>query len=82
MWDGRGSFVFTSSAGLYQEGAAEDTALPVVVEDSAVVEDSPRQQRLLAAEAAVLAAGGCVVRLVGLYHSSRCADQAFNQWFV
>lgn len=72
LWDGKGSFVFTSSAGVYKEGAAEDATLPVVVEDSPVAEDSPRQQRLLAAEAAVLAAGGCVVRLVGLYHSTRC----------
>lgn len=33
--------------------------------------DNERTDRLLAAEAAVLAAGGCVVRLVGLYHANR-----------
>lgn len=31
-----------------------------------------RTDRLLNAEAAVLEAGGCVVRLVGLYHAQRC----------
>lgn len=35
--------------------------------------DNERTDRLLAAEAVVLEAGGCVVRLVGLYHAQRCA---------
>ena len=33
--------------------------------------DNERTDRLLAAEAAVLEAGGNVVRLVGLYHATR-----------
>lgn len=33
--------------------------------------DNERTDRLLAAEQAVLDAGGCVVRLVGLYHAQR-----------
>ncbi len=43
-------------------------------EDSPVAElgSSERNDRLLKAEAAALEAGGCLVRLVGLYHSGRC----------
>ena len=33
--------------------------------------DNERTDKLLAAEQAVLVAGGCVVRLVGLYHGQR-----------
>jgi hypothetical protein len=40
--------------------------------------DSERTDKLLAAEAAVIAAGGCVVRLVGLYHGHRWGRQAAN----
>lgn len=38
---------------------------------TARVGDNERTDRLLAAEAAVLEAGGNVVRLVGLYHATR-----------
>ncbi|KAK9843920.1 hypothetical protein WJX84_007120 [Apatococcus fuscideae] len=38
---------------------------------------SERTDRLLKAEDAVLEAGGCVLRLVGLYHSRRGAHTAF-----
>ena len=33
--------------------------------------DNERTDKLLAAEQAVVEAGGCVVRLVGLYHAQR-----------
>ena len=36
-----------------------------------------RRRRLLAAESAVLGAGGCVVRLAGLYHARRGAHTFF-----
>ncbi|KAL6776570.1 CPLD52 [Auxenochlorella protothecoides x Auxenochlorella symbiontica] len=67
-WSGEGAFVFTSSAAVYAvdggEAAREDS--PVVALGA-----SPRTDRLLRAERSVRAAGGCVVRLVGLYHSLR-----------
>lgn len=46
--------------------AACDESAPV-----AKAGDNERTDRLLAAEQAVLDAGGCVVRLVGLYHAQR-----------
>ena len=46
--------------------AACDESAPV-----AKLGDNERTDRLLAAEQAVLEAGGCVVRLVGLYHAQR-----------
>jgi len=69
-----GRFVFTSSAGLYQEDGCG-----VVTETSPIASlgESPRLDRLLQAEAAVLAAGGCVVRLTGLYHRDRGAHTHF-----
>ena len=68
LWDGAGAFVFTSSAGVYavDDGSPSDEDSPVVPLGA-----SERTDRLLLAEAAVLAAGGCVVRLVGLYHRER-----------
>ncbi|KAI3433574.1 hypothetical protein D9Q98_003385 [Chlorella vulgaris] len=74
LWDGTGTFVFTSSAGLYtvEDGSACDESAPV-----AKPGDSERTDKLLAAEAAVIAAGGCVVRLVGLYHGHRGAHTFF-----
>lgn len=73
LWDGTGSFVFTSSAAVY------------ALNDGECVDDSPtvplganeRTDRLVAAEQAVLAAGGNVVRLVGLYHKTRGAHTFF-----
>ncbi|KAK9814534.1 hypothetical protein WJX72_007487 [[Myrmecia] bisecta] len=73
-WDGTGSFVFTSSGGLYTVDDGTQCN-----EDSAVVPmgQSDRNDRLLKAEQATLAAGGCVVRLVGLYHAQRGAHTFF-----
>jgi len=72
MWCGSaGRFVFTSSAGVFAE---EDGG--VVTEDSAV-SDTPRAAKLLAAERLVTEAGGCVVRLAGLYLLERGAHNAY-----
>ena len=67
-WDGAGAFVFTSSAGVYtvEDGSACGEDAPV-----ARLGDAERTDRLLLAEEAVREAGGCVVRLVGLYHATR-----------
>ncbi|KAL4418741.1 hypothetical protein ABPG77_006414 [Micractinium sp. CCAP 211/92] len=74
LWDGTGAFVFTSSAGVYtvEDGSACDESAP-----TAKLGDNERTDRLLAAEAAVLEAGGNVVRLVGLYHATRGAHTFF-----
>ncbi|EFN59122.1 hypothetical protein CHLNCDRAFT_18825 [Chlorella variabilis] len=74
LWDGTGTFVFTSSAGLYtvEDGSACDETAP-----TAKLGDNERTDKLLAAEQAVLVAGGCVVRLVGLYHGQRGAHTFF-----
>jgi len=73
-WDGTGSFVFTSSAGVYavEDGSACDESAPLVA-----LGTSPRTDTILRAEQAVLDAGGCVVRLVGLYHRTRGAHTFF-----
>jgi hypothetical protein len=74
LWDGTGSFVFTSSAGVYavEDGSACDENAPLVPLGA-----NPRTDALLNAEQAVLDAGGCVVRLVGLYHRTRGAHTFF-----
>jgi nucleoside-diphosphate-sugar epimerase len=74
LWDGAGAFVFTSSAGLYaaDDGSPCDEASPLVAVGAA-----ERTDRLLAAEAAVRAAGGSIVRLAGLYHRARGAHTFF-----
>lgn len=74
MWDGTGNFVFTSSAGVYDvnDGGACDEGGPVVALGA-----SPRTDVLLKAEENTLAAGGNVVRLVGLYHRTRGAHTFF-----
>lgn len=66
LWDGTGAFVFTSSTAVYSgtDGELCDETTPPFE-----IGDSPRTDRLLKAEAAVLGANGCVVRLAGLYHS-------------
>lgn len=66
MWDGTGAFVFTSSTAVYSgtEGELCDETTPQFEMGA-----SPRADTLLKAEAAVLGANGCVVRLSGLYHS-------------
>jgi len=74
LWDGTGSLLFTGSAGLFtvDDGTQCNEDSPVAEQGS-----SDRNDRLLQAEAAALDAGGCVVRLVGLYHSSRGAHTFF-----
>ncbi|XP_006645894.1 uncharacterized protein LOC102703541 [Oryza brachyantha] len=63
-WNGEGSFLFTSSTAVYE---CSDNGL--CREDSPCVPigRSPRTDVLLKAENVVLEAGGCVLRLVGLY---------------
>ncbi|GAQ92467.1 hypothetical protein KFL_010200030 [Klebsormidium nitens] len=69
-WDGSGALLFTSSTGVYpqDDGSFVDETSPAATPGA-----SPRLDRLLAAEAAVLGAGGCVVRLAGLYLADRGA---------
>ena len=73
MWDAEagGRFVFTSSAGVY----AEDEGGTVT--EGGPTGMSPRQEKLKAAEAEALEAGGCVVRLAGLYLLERGAHNAW-----
>ncbi|KAF8059377.1 hypothetical protein HT031_005182 [Scenedesmus sp. PABB004] len=68
QWDGRGSFVFTSSMSVCatNDGGAVGEDCPLVPAGAA-----PSTDRLLGAEAAALSAGGNVLRLVGLYHAGR-----------
>ena len=73
-WNKEGAFVFTSSSAVYANEAGE-----ACDETSKVYEvgESPRVDRLLLAERAVLDAGGLVCRLAGLYHSERGAHKYF-----
>ncbi|CAG9467744.1 unnamed protein product [Pedinophyceae sp. YPF-701] len=74
LWDGTGSFLFTSSGSVFEakEGKVTETS-PTAPEGSR----TPAQERLLRAEAAVLERGGNVLRLVGLYHAGRGAHTYF-----
>lgn len=72
-WDGTGSFVFTSSAAVY----SVDDGSPANEDTPLVPRGNERTDKLLLAEQAVLDAGGCVVRLVGLYHRTRGAHTFF-----
>ncbi|KAI7726454.1 hypothetical protein M8C21_018344 [Ambrosia artemisiifolia] len=65
MWNGEGSFLFTSSSAPYDRYDNGDC-----IEDSQVVPigKSPRTDILLKAEQKVLEAGGCVVRGMHLYY--------------
>ena len=74
MWDGSGNFIFTSSAGVYDvnDGSECSESSPTVAMGA-----SPRTDVLLTAEQNALAAGGNVVRLVGLYHRTRGAHTFF-----
>ncbi|KAG5193113.1 hypothetical protein JKP88DRAFT_260919 [Tribonema minus] len=69
LWnaEGTGCFVFTSSGGVYEEKEGG------VVREVSPVGSSPRNMKLLQAEGACLEAGGCVVRLAGLYSLERGA---------
>ncbi|XP_076942121.1 uncharacterized protein LOC143611961, partial [Bidens hawaiensis] len=68
LWNGEGSFLFTSSSAPYDRYDNGDC-----YEDSPVVPigKSPGTDILLKAEKKVLEAGGCVVRLAGLYKLDR-----------
>ncbi|XP_076912762.1 uncharacterized protein LOC143571148 isoform X1 [Bidens hawaiensis] len=68
LWNGEGSFLFTSSSAPYDRYDNGDC-----YEDSPVVPigKSPRTDILLKAEKKVLEVGGCVVRLAGLYKLDR-----------
>jgi nucleoside-diphosphate-sugar epimerase len=70
-WSGAGKFVFTSSGGVYAEDDGQ------AVDEGSPVSDSARAQKLLECERAVLAEGGTVVRLAGLYSLERGAH---NYW--
>eukprot|EP00741_Cyanophora_paradoxa_P004912 tig00000849_g4766.t1 len=69
LWDGTGCLLFTSSSGVYPQEDGTYT------EESATVDPKqvPRVAKLVGAEEAILAAGGCVVRLTGLYLPDRGA---------
>ncbi|KAJ1687730.1 hypothetical protein LUZ63_019120 [Rhynchospora breviuscula] len=69
-WNGEGSFLFTSSSAPYDKYDND-----WCYEDSPVVPlgRSPRTDVLLKAENVVLEAGGCVLRLAGLYKEDRGA---------
>lgn len=81
VWDsagGGGSFVFTSSGGIY--GPGDNTGIiPTVNEDSPLPDpsDNPRSARLMGAEQVVRAGGGTILRLAGLYTLDRGAH---NFW--
>lgn len=64
-------FIFTSSAGVY----AEDSGARV--DELAPIGDSARVRKLIAAEKAVVEAGGTVLRLAGLYLLERGAHKAY-----
>lgn len=72
-WDGSGCLVFTSSTGMYsaESGTCDENS------DVFPADHSERIARLWGAEKAVLEAGGCVVRLAGLYHADRGAHPFF-----
>ena len=74
LWDRTGSFVFTSSTAVYA-GADGEQCDELTAEFA--LGENPRADRLLNAETAVLEAGGCVVRLSGLYHATRGAHMFF-----
>ncbi|KAH7678818.1 NAD(P)-binding domain-containing protein [Dioscorea alata] len=64
-WSGKGSFLFTSSTAVYDcnNNGLCDEDFPLVP-----IGRSSRTDVLLKAEIAALEAGGCVLRLVGLYN--------------
>jgi len=72
--DATGSLVFTSSAGVYSDESA------IIDEHSPLKSDGSNNDRsdvLINAENAALDAGGIVIRLAGLYHSSRGAHSYY-----
>jgi len=67
-----GSFLFTSSGGVFSANDGQQ-----VDEESPVKADQPYYARILAAEKVALSAGGCALRLGGLYTLTRGAH---NYW--
>ena len=65
LWNGAGALVLTSSTAVYAQGNGE------LFPEEAPLSASSRAGRLLAAERVTLDAGGCVVRLAGLYDRER-----------
>ncbi|KAL3904924.1 MAG: hypothetical protein SGARI_004696, partial [Bacillariaceae sp.] len=83
LWDkdAGGSFIFTSSGGIYGPGDANSSSViaATVNEDSPLpsVENNPRSAKLQKAEEAVRKNGGTINRLAGLYTLDRGAH---NFW--
>ncbi|KAK3244368.1 hypothetical protein CYMTET_46013 [Cymbomonas tetramitiformis] len=75
LWDGTGGFVFTSSSGVWPDD--DDVTIFTETTPTKPLGENPRTDKLLQAEQATLAAGGCVVRLAGLYHATRGAHMYF-----
>ena len=73
LWDADagGAFVFTSSTAVYAD--TDDAVLTTEQSPTLALGTNPRADVLLRAEAAVLAANGCVLRLAGLYTLRRGA---------
>ncbi|XP_066308926.1 uncharacterized protein [Miscanthus floridulus] len=69
-WSGEGSFLFTSSTALYD---CSDNSMCNEDCPSVPIGRSPRTDVLLKVENVVLEAGGCVLRLAGLYKIDRGA---------
>lgn len=69
-WSGEGSFLFTSSTALYD---CSDNKMCNEDCPSVPIGRSPRTDVLLKVENVVLEAGGCVLRLAGLYKIDRGA---------
>ncbi|KAL7552933.1 hypothetical protein ACHAWF_016187 [Thalassiosira exigua] len=72
--DSGGSFVFTSSGGVYEgaDGETVDETHPTLDPEA-----NPRQGRMVYAEREAVGAGGCALRLAGLYTLERGAH---NYW--
>jgi nucleoside-diphosphate-sugar epimerase len=68
LWDGSGSFVFTSSGGVY--APAEDGQ---TLTESSPLGDGPQQMKLVQAEKACRDAAGTALRFSGLYSAERGA---------
>jgi len=76
LWaaDKSGSFVFTSSGGVYEglDGETVDESYPTLDPET-----NPRSGRMIYAEQEAIALGGCALRLAGLYTLERGAH---NYW--
>eukprot|EP00899_Mesostigma_viride_P012024 jgi/Mesvir1/20822/Mv07920-RA.1 len=69
-WNGEGAMVFTSSSTVYAADSGEQTN---ETSPTFALGANPRADCMLQSEKAALAAGGCVVRLAGLYTLERGA---------